>query len=83
MAIVKHPLKKEVRGNDAGIDYEPLFGYAEAVVAANLSLEKLFYGQYPAAFLGFVLAWYKNHNLVELHVRDANTKRSRKGKKEL
>lgn len=76
-----HPLKKEVRGKATGIDYEPLFGYAEAVVAANLSLKDLYEGKYSPGFLGFVLAWYRNHNLVETHVQDANYVRPKKGGK--
>lgn len=76
--IADHPIKKEVKGNDPGIEYEPLFGYAEAVVAGNLDLEKLYKGEYTNGFLGFVLAWYKNHNLVQTHIQDANTKPKRK-----
>ena len=77
------PLKKEVKGNPHGITFEPLFGMAEAVVAAGESLPKLLPaemvynpdGSYSDTYIGFAISWYKNHNLIESHVRDANTKR--------
>lgn len=77
------PLKKEVKGKPHGITFEPLFGMAEAVVAAGPCLEKLMPaemvynsdGSYSDTYIGFVIAWYKAHNLVEAHIRDANTTR--------
>lgn len=80
---MEHPLKKEVKGVSSGIEYEPIFDVAEAIVAAGTSFEKLMPptkvynpdGSYSDYYLGFVLSWYKNHNLVEAHIRDANTKR--------
>lgn len=73
--IADHPLKKEVKGVDPGIEFELLFGQAEAIVAAGLNLHDFWNGVYSNRFIGFVMAWHKNHNLVGLHVQDANTKR--------
>lgn len=81
--ITEVPLKKEVKGKPHGITFEPLFGMAEAVVAAGPCLEKLMPaemvynddGSYSDTYIGFVISWYKAHNLVEAHVRDANTVR--------
>lgn len=72
--IQTHPLKPDIRGKPHGIEYDPLFGYAEAIVAANLDLEKLYNGSYSNEFLGFVLSWHINHKLVMMHVEDANYK---------
>lgn len=86
MPIQTVPLKKEVKGKATGIDYEPIFDIAEAIVAAGPSLERLMParivynpdGSYTDNYLGFVLSWYKNHSLVEAHIRDANTVRYNK-----
>lgn len=83
LPITEVPLKKEVKGVDHGITAESIFWMAEAVNAAGLGLEKLLParmvynpdGSYSDEYLGFCLSWYKNHNLVDAHVRDANTKR--------
>lgn len=76
--IAEHSLKPEIKGKEHGITYEPLFGYAEAVVAAGLDLEKLYAGVYSNSFLGFVLAWYANHKLVQIHIEDANFRKPKR-----
>ena len=63
--IQELPAPREV--TDPGIASSLSFASWEACVGARLNLWKWEQGLYPRSFVARVIAWYRLHNLVELH----------------
>lgn len=69
--IQEMPLRHGVNPN---ISYSLSFLGFEAASAAGLDLWQWENGGYDTKFMARVIAWYKLHNLVEAHAKDAASK---------
>jgi hypothetical protein len=68
-----------VRGAiSTGITYSQEFEGFEACVAAGLNIERWATGDYPIPFMAKIVAWYRLHNLIEIHKADAVNRKQRK-----
>jgi hypothetical protein len=67
---------------DPGITYSNSFAEWEAATVAGLDMWRWEQaGGYPNWFKAKVLAWYKNHNLVEAHTQAAVNAKMKKASK--
>jgi hypothetical protein len=64
-----------------GITYSSRFEEWEACIAAGLSIDKWEENEYSNRLKGYVIAWYRVHNMIESHVQDASIDRAKRDAK--
>ena len=64
-----------------GVTYSSRFEEWESCIAAGLDIAKWEDNEYTSRLKGYVIAWYRVHNMIESHVQDAGIDRAKRDAK--